>query len=284
VQAFLGEAASRGHRQFATDQRWTFDRLGLLTARLLNALDARQVYEILAQHLPAMGVKFAAVAMLEPEGEGPHCGEDPFAWAKVRTVVPVGGPEIRNQARKFPPDGLLPADDPFSLAVLPLVNPRGQLGFVAFDSAQLDLYGSIVQQFAAALHASQLYAEAQEGRRLAEEATQMKSRFLSTVSHELRTPLNLIVGLSEILLREQAVDSLAQLPAGRHDLERLHANARHLSRLISDVLDLASSDAGRLRLSCQYVNLAEVLSEVGRDGRTACAEQGPGVEGRPGGA
>jgi signal transduction histidine kinase len=62
------------------------------------------------------------------------------------------------------------------------------LGYVAFDTAQLDLYGAIVQQLAAALNTAQLYREATEGRRLAEEANQMKSRFLSTVSHELRTP------------------------------------------------------------------------------------------------
>ena len=39
-------------------------------------------------------------------------------------------------------------------------------------------------------------------RRLAEEANELKSRFLSTVSHELRAPLNLIVGLSEMLLQQ----------------------------------------------------------------------------------
>ena len=86
--------------------------------------------------------------------------------------------------------------------MFPLTGPRGQLGYVVFDTARLDLYGAITQELATALNSAQLYREATEGRRLAEEANELKSRFLSTVSHELRTPLNLIVGLSGILLQE----------------------------------------------------------------------------------
>ena len=96
----------------------------------------------------------------------------------------------------------MPDDQPFSLALLPLVGRLGKSGFVAFDTSHLEVIGAIAQQLVAALNTAQLYREATEGRRLAEEANQMKSRFLSTVSHELRTPLNLIVGLSGLLLQE----------------------------------------------------------------------------------
>ena len=178
------------------DQRWTFDRVGLLTARLLTALDETQVYDVLARHLPEMGVHFAAVASFEPEGE------DPVAWGQLRTITPPGQATIRFPCRAFPPDGHAPDRSPLQPGPVAAGQPARQLGFVAFDTDQLDLYGAIVQQLAAALNTAQLYREATEGRRLAEEANQMKSRFLSTVSHELRTPLNLIVGLSGILLQE----------------------------------------------------------------------------------
>ena len=104
-------------------------------------------------------------------------------------------------SREFPAIDLNLAE-PFSLALLPLTHQRGLSGYAVFDTSQLELYGAIVQQLAAALNNAQLYREATEGRRLAEEANQLKSRFLSTVSHELRTPLNLIVGLSDLLLKE----------------------------------------------------------------------------------
>ncbi len=268
VRGMIAASTWRQHRQYVVDQRWTFDRVGLLTARLLTALDETQVYDVLARHLPEMGVHFAAVASYEPEGE------DPVAWGQLRTITPPGQTTIRFPCRAFPPEGMLPTDRPFSLALLPLVNPRGQLGFVAFDTDQLDLYGAIVQQLAAALNTAQLYREATEGRRLAEEANQMKSRFLSTVSHELRTPLNLIVGLSGILLQEDP-EKTALLPAPtRMDVERIHANAQHLGWLISDVLDLARSDAGQLRLTNEFVDLGQALQTIAETGRELASDKG----------
>ncbi len=256
------------HRRSVVDQHWIADRLGVLTAHLQAALDEAQAYDVLARYLPEMGLRFAAVALFE------HEGDDPVACCRLRTLIPLTPEPLRFPCREFPPPGLLPADRPFSLALLPLVNPRGQLGFVAFDSGQLDLYGAIVQQLGAALNTAQLYREATEGRRLAEEANRMKSRFLSTVSHELRTPLNLIVGLGEILLRDSDSGETPLPPAARKDIERLNANAQHLGRLISDVLDLASSDAGQLRLTSQLVDLGQVLRTAAETGRRLAADKG----------
>ena len=117
-------------------------------------------------------------------------------------------------------------------------------GFVAFSAPNPELCAAIVHNLGAALRTSQLYNDAVEGRRMAEEANNLKSRFLSTVSHELRTPLSLIVGLSEMVLREgrsQPQPSSANL----RDMEQINTSAQHLARLIGDVLDLASSEAGQ---------------------------------------
>ncbi len=270
ARSVIAAAIWRRHRRYVVDQRWTFDRIGQLTAHLLNALDERQIYDVLARHLPEMGINFAAVVYFEPEGD------DQVAVGELRMITPHSTAAGCFACREFPPDGMLPAGQPFSLALLPLVSPRGQLGFVAFDSDQLDLYGAIVQQMAAALTTAQLYREATEGRRLAEEANQMKSRFLSTVSHELRTPLNMIVGLGEILLRDSDRGDVPLPPSARTDIERLNANAQHLGRLIGDVLDLASSDAGQLRLSNGYVDLGQTLHIVAETGRRLAADKGLG--------
>ena len=63
------------------DEHWTLNRLGALTARLLAALDETQVYEGLTQHLPAMGVETAWLALFEAEGE------DPVAWTDLRMIL-----------------------------------------------------------------------------------------------------------------------------------------------------------------------------------------------------
>lgn len=281
VEEMLGQARltisaqmQRQHRHYVVDQRWKSNCLGLLTAELLNVLEENQVFDILAQHLPDMGIHFALLARFEADQD------DPVACLNIRNVAAPQQTPIHIPTRDFPPTGLLSdayqADQRFSLAMLPLVNQYGQLGFVAFEVDQLDLYGPIVQQLASALNTTQLYREATEGRRLAEEANRMKSRFLSTVSHELRTPLNLIVGLSGILLQDQErATRPSMLPASiRRDIERIHAQGQHLAGLIGDVLDLASSDSGQLRLSNEYIDLSQVLRIVVETGHQLAAEKG----------
>ncbi|CAG0937109.1 partial two-component system, NarL family, sensor histidine kinase BarA, partial [Thermoflexales bacterium] len=243
----------RQHRQALVDQQWQIDRLGVLTAHLLSALDETQVFDVLAQHLPEMGIPWAGIALFEAQED------DRVAVSHMR-LIPAQA-TLHFRSREFPP-AELNLDKPFSLALLPLTHQRGPSGYAVFNTGQLELYGAIVQQLAAALNNAQLYREATEGRRLAEEANQLKSRFLSTVSHELRTPLNLIVGLSDLLLKESDENGSALPDRYRLDVERIHASGQHLGWLIGDVLDLASSEAGQLRLTNEVIDLGETLRTV----------------------
>ncbi len=258
----------RQHRQYVVDQRWTNSRLSLLTARLQTALEEDQIYTVLAQHLPDMGIRVAMLAHFEADGD------DPAAFSVIRNLITPSQGDIRFPSCKFPPDGLFGRDELFHLTLIPIVGPSGQSGFAVFGTEFLDLYGAIVQQLAGALNTSRLYRQATEGRRLAEEANLMKSRFLSTISHELRTPLNLIVNLSGIVLQESD-ESDALLPESyRRDIERIQAYAQHLGGLIGDVLDLATSQAGRLRLYKEFVNLGQALRLVAESGYQLAADKG----------
>jgi PAS domain S-box-containing protein len=94
---------------------------------------------------------------------------------------------------------------------------------------------------------------------LAEQASAAKSEFLSSMSHELRTPLNAVLGFAQLLQR----DKKAPLsPRQQERVEHVVRGGEHLLRLIDDVLDLARIEAGRVLLSLERVDLAEVLSEV----------------------
>jgi signal transduction histidine kinase/DNA-binding LacI/PurR family transcriptional regulator/AraC-like DNA-binding protein len=271
ARKLISKAMWRQHRRYAVDERWIMDRIGLLTANLLNALDEMQVFQMFAQHLPTMDIHGAWLAEFVAEPATPDGVPE---WSEVRSLTAPEEPGQSVRTKAFPQPALFGEDAPFSMALLPLVSPRGQRGFVAFDSKHLTLYGAIVQQLAAALNTAQLYREATEGRRLAEEANQMKSRFLSTVSHELRTPLNLIVGTSAILLQESD-ESLMPLPEQIHrDVERIHSSAQHLSGLIGDVLDLASSNAGQLRLAQEFVDISQALRMVDDAGRRLAVDKG----------
>jgi CheY-like chemotaxis protein/anti-sigma regulatory factor (Ser/Thr protein kinase) len=102
----------------------------------------------------------------------------------------------------------------------------------------------------------------------------MKSRFLSTISHELRTPINLIVGLSSMLIRQSDEDDSLMPESVGQDIDRIHAYAQHLGGLIGDVVDLAVSDAGQLRLNFDKVDLAQTLRLITETGSLLAAEKG----------
>jgi len=99
-----------------------------------------------------------------------------------------------------------------------------------------------------------------EVRRRAEASAQAanvaKSSFLANMSHELRTPLNAIIGYTEMLHDDADDDDT------RSDLDRVLGSARHLLAMVSDVLDLARIEAGRLELQLTEVEVDQLLASV----------------------
>jgi len=86
-----------------------------------------------------------------------------------------------------------------------------------------------------------------------------KTKFLSNMSHELRTPLNTICGFLELFMEE--TEGLFNDRQGRY-LRNIDASARHLLRVVSDVLDLSRIAAGRLTIQREAFPLHEVVDEV----------------------
>jgi signal transduction histidine kinase len=75
----------------------------------------------------------------------------------------------------------------------------------------------------------------------AEAASAAKSQFLNAMSHELRTPLNAIIGYSEIMAETAEEEARA---ADIADHGRVLGSARHLLRMVDDVLELSGLEAG----------------------------------------
>jgi signal transduction histidine kinase/AraC-like DNA-binding protein len=260
-RAMVTQHMQRQYRHLMVNRVWIADQVGQLNARLLTALDEAQVYEILASYLPEMSIHHVAVTFFEAENS------DPVAWCSFRKVLEQSI-ETRFRSRQFPPNDLY--EEPYRLVLIPMAGHERSPGFVVFDTAHLEICAHIVWQLVTFLKVVRLYREATEGRRLAEEANRLKSRFLSTVSHELRTPLNLIVGLSEILLQKGKLEG----PEAERDLSRIHASAQHLDGLIRDVLDLAQNEVGELKLVCEPLDLADVLHVVATVGEQLAQDKG----------
>jgi signal transduction histidine kinase len=93
-------------------------------------------------------------------------------------------------------------------------------------------------------------------------SSQAKSQFLATMSHELRTPLNAIIGFSE-LMKSESLGSIGN-PRYIDYAGDIHASGTHLLSLINDVLDFSKSEAGRLDLHEEPVDVGEILTDCAR--------------------
>jgi hypothetical protein len=100
------------------------------------------------------------------------------------------------------------------------------------------------------------FGRLEDARHSAEEANRMKSEFLASMSHELRTPLNGILGYAELLEME------LEDPAQREYAKTIRSSGEHLLVLVTDVLDLAKIEAGRMDFNLTSVELPALLSDI----------------------
>lgn len=88
-----------------------------------------------------------------------------------------------------------------------------------------------------------LYAELEDRAQELQQASEMKSRFISGVTHELRTPLNSIVSLAGLLIRR--VDGELTQEQEKQVLF-IQRSAQNLTEMVNDLLDLAKIEAGKV--------------------------------------
>ena len=95
--------------------------------------------------------------------------------------------------------------------------------------------------------------ERAEALRLAQRQSHVKGQFLATMSHEMRTPLHGILGLTR---------SLRQTHPTAPQLALIERAGEHLLTLINDALDFSKLEAGQVKLSPQFFDLAALIDDV----------------------
>lgn len=91
----------------------------------------------------------------------------------------------------------------------------------------------------------------------AEAASRSKNDFLSAMSHDLRTPINGVVGMTAI-----AAAHLSDPDRIRDCLSKISESTAHLLSLINEVLDMSQIESGKIELTSEPFNMAELLQDV----------------------
>ena len=97
---------------------------------------------------------------------------------------------------------------------------------------------------------------AQEQKKEIEDLNRMQNRFFSSMSHEIRTPINTIIGLNEMILRENVSDEVAD------DAANIQSASEMLLALINDILDMSKIESGKMDIVQTTYDLGAMLSDL----------------------
>jgi len=266
-------------RESLEQQTVTSEILGVIAASPTNI---QPVLEAIAESSCRLCEAYDSVIFLR-EGErlcgrahhGPISmrGEGPIdrGWVTGRAFVdrePVHVHDLRAAADEFP-DGserALRFGHRTTLGI-PLLREDEAIGTLLirrsevrpFTDKQIALLTTFARQAVIAIENVRLFDELQDKNRQVAEASENKSAFVSSMSHELRTPLNVIIGLTEMMVKNAARFGTEK---AQEPLQRVNRAGTHLLGLINQVLDLSKIEAGKLELNPQTVQLGPLIKDV----------------------
>jgi signal transduction histidine kinase/BarA-like signal transduction histidine kinase len=100
------------------------------------------------------------------------------------------------------------------------------------------------------------------------EASDAKSKFLSTMSHEIRTPLNAVIGLSYILSDDNPRKDQIE------NINALNYSGKLLLNLLNNVLDFSKMKSAKIELDNIPANLSEAIKQIKKIHEASCFKKG----------
>lgn len=107
------------------------------------------------------------------------------------------------------------------------------------------------------LENARLLKETQEQKNQLELVNGFQKKFFATVAHDVKSPLTAILGYAEVL-----TNKLKAMPSEGRYAANIQTSAKTLNVLISDLVDLAAMESGKLRVEIGNLNLLGVMNDV----------------------
>ena len=187
----------------------------------------------------------------------------------VERVLVTGRPELlvevddvpRRVARDQRHVALLEREGVQACLIVPLRAGDGVVGALSLaqgparrplDQEEMDLALELGRRISLALENARLHEESKQ-------SALLRERILAVVSHDLRDPLGTIDLANTLLLRNHAV---REDPHARRQIEVIHRGTQRAVRLVGDLLDVASIQAGKLSLQVAARELRPLLDET----------------------
>ncbi|MBS1190533.1 MAG: kdpD [Rhodocyclaceae bacterium] len=220
-----------------------------LARDLAGVIGLEQLEAALGRYLSGLGFE-AALHFLDDQGHLPSLADKPLPLRLALMATAQGEP--------------VEMDDPGDLSrlVIPLKGPmrvRGvmivgaaDLANLATDRQLLGTVASLVALTVERLH----YVDVAQASQIEVTSERLRSSVLSALSHDLRTPLTALVGMADSLAlsRETMSEATRSLAAGIRD------QARAMSHLLGNLLDMARLHAGKVQLRREWQLFEDVVS------------------------
>ena len=271
-----------------------------ITNALASQLDLDALIQMVGEQMKELfQANIVFVAILDkqsnminfPFQHGDEIAPIKFGEGLTSSIIKSGEPALINQDvnARYAELGIQRAGkESASFLGVPIISGKEIIGVISVQSTEQEnrfnkddmrLLSMIASNVGVAIHTAKLFdetlkaqAEAEEARKIAEEANEAKSAFLSTVSHELRTPLTSVIGFAKII-RKRLHDKIFPLIEGdekinktkeqiSQNLDVVVSEGERLTTLINDVLDLAKIEAGKMEWHMDNIQVGEIIDRA----------------------
>jgi signal transduction histidine kinase len=234
--------------------------------RILLLDNFKPALTTLSQALMAAG--YQVTSTMDGEEAMRLCAKGAFHLAVIGTAITFAehsGAELAQKMRERDPDlRIIFMVDQYPLkAALQGVSQVVELGL---DDALLKpveasrLIFSVQKALEARflkLENARLLKETQEQKNQLELVNGFQKKFFATVAHDVKSPLTAILGYAEVL-----TNKLKAMPSEGRYAANIQTSAKTLNVLISDLVDLAAMESGKLRVEIGTLNLLAVMNDV----------------------